>query len=120
MGDRGRFGPAVRRRCGSLLGGRSVWNYELEVGGGELSDDAAPAFEGMRLERRDGTTILVGHVRDQAALQGVLTRISDLGLALLSAKSREELTIVDAPGLNATRQNCPSASLTSLQRTVSA
>jgi len=63
--------------------------YELEVGG-ELSDDAAPAFEGMRLERRDGTTILVGHIRDQAALQGVLTRISDLGLTLLSAKSLDD------------------------------
>ena len=63
--------------------------YELEVGG-ELSDDAAPAFEGMRLERRDGTTILVGDIRDQAALQGVLSRISDLGLTLLSAKSLDE------------------------------
>ena len=39
--------------------------YQVVVGG-ELSDDAAPAFKGMRLERREGTTILVGRIRDQA------------------------------------------------------
>jgi len=66
-----------------------VREYELVVDG-ELSDDAAPAFEGMRLERRDGTTILVGRIRDQAELQGVLTRISGLGLTLLSATSADE------------------------------
>jgi len=63
--------------------------YQVVVGG-ELSDDAAPAFKGMRLERREGTTILVGQIRDQAELQGLLTRISDLGLTLLSAKSTDE------------------------------
>ncbi len=66
-----------------------VREYELVVAG-ELSDDAAPAFEGMRLERRDGTTILIGHIPDQAALQGVLSRISELGLTLLSANSSDE------------------------------
>jgi hypothetical protein len=63
--------------------------YQVVVGG-ELSDDAAPAFKGMRLERHEGTTILVGRIRDQAELQGLLTRISDLGLTLLSAKSTDE------------------------------
>lgn len=66
----------------------AVREYELVVDG-ELSDAAAPAFEGLRLERRDGTTALVGRVRDQAELQGFLTRISDLGLTLLSAKSTD-------------------------------
>jgi hypothetical protein len=44
----------------------------------------------MTLERNDGNTILVGLMRDQAELQGVLTRISDLGLTLLSASTIDE------------------------------
>ena len=52
---------------------------------GELSDQAAVAFEGMELRRENGTTVLVGFVRDQAELQGLFQRIGDLGLALLSA-----------------------------------
>ena len=63
--------------------------YQVVVDG-ELSDKAAPAFKGMRLERREGNTILVGHIRDQAELQGLLTRISELGLTLLSAKTIDE------------------------------
>ena len=58
--------------------------------GGELSDDAATVFKGMTLERSDGNTILLGRMRDQAELQGLLTRISDLGLTLLSAKSLDD------------------------------
>ena len=64
----------------------AVREYQVVVDG-ELSDDVAPTFHGMRLERRDGNTILVGHIRDQAELQGLLTRISELGLTLLSAQS---------------------------------
>ena len=41
------------------------------------------AFEGMTLTRADGTTVLTGPVRDQAELQGLLQRVSDLGLTLL-------------------------------------
>ena len=52
---------------------------------GELSDQAAVAFEGMELRRENGTTVLVGFVRDQAELHGLFQRIMDLGLALLSA-----------------------------------
>ena len=63
--------------------------YQVIVGG-ELSDDAATVFKGMTLERSDGNTILLGRVRDQAELQGLLTRISDLGLTLLSAKSLDD------------------------------
>ena len=44
----------------------------------------------MILERSDGNTILLGRMRDQAELQGLLTRISDLGLTLLSAKSLDD------------------------------
>jgi len=62
--------------------------YRLTVEG-ELSDVAGQAFEGMTLIRGDGTTHLVGRLRDQAELYGLLQRVSDLGLTLLTA------TVVD-------------------------
>jgi hypothetical protein len=67
-----------------MLGEMPVREYRLVVEG-ELSDQAAPAFEGMTLTREGGTTVLVGRVRDQAELQGLLRRVSDLGLTLLEA-----------------------------------
>lgn len=63
--------------------------YKLTVAG-ELSDEAAAAFGGMSLERHDGTTVFVGEVRDQAELQGLLSRVSSLGLTLLSASTLED------------------------------
>jgi hypothetical protein len=57
---------------------------------GELSDRAGRAFEGMTLTREDGMTVLLGRMRDQAELQGVLQRVSDLGLTLLSATAMNE------------------------------
>jgi hypothetical protein len=57
----------------------------------------------MRLERSGGETHLIGEVRDQAQLQGLLARIADLGLALKSlapiaprAVDRGALTVADA------------------------
>jgi hypothetical protein len=58
--------------------------YRLTVDG-ELSDQVSSAFAGMTLTRDHGHTILEGSVRDQAELQGLLQRVSDLGLTLLSA-----------------------------------
>jgi hypothetical protein len=66
--------------------------YRLIVEG-ELSDDLALAFPGMALTRTEGSTALTGTVRDQAELQGLLRRTSDLGLTLLEAKA-----IDDRPG----------------------
>lgn len=42
-----------------------------------------PSFGGMTLERIDGNTTLTGRVRDQAELQSILQRVSDLGMTLL-------------------------------------
>jgi hypothetical protein len=58
--------------------------YRLTVEG-ELSDSVSSAFSGMTLTRTAGKTILEGPVRDQAELQGLLQRVSDLGLTLISA-----------------------------------
>jgi hypothetical protein len=54
---------------------------------GELSDELGSAFADMRLTREEGQTLLVGQVRDQAELQGLLQRVSNLGLTLLSAST---------------------------------
>jgi hypothetical protein len=63
--------------------------YRLIVEG-ELSDRVGQAFHGMRLSRENGTTVLVGPVRDQSELQGILQRVSDLGLTLISASAIPE------------------------------
>ncbi len=60
--------------------------YRLVVQG-ELSDRVEAAFEGMTLTRDEGNTRLEGLVRDQAELQGLLRRVSDFGLTLLSANA---------------------------------
>ncbi|USQ77348.1 hypothetical protein [Ornithinimicrobium cryptoxanthini] len=42
-------------------------------------------FDGMTIEpQADGSTLLRGHVADQAALHGLLARLRDLGLPLVS------------------------------------
>ena len=66
-----------------------VCTYRVVVDG-ELSDSIGLAFEGMSLSREDGRTVLVGAMRDQAQLQGVLRRISDLGLTLLSVSALDD------------------------------
>jgi hypothetical protein len=58
---------------------------------GELGDRFESAFAGMTLTRADGTTTLTGDLRDQAELQGVLQRVSDLGLTLLEARAIPEI-----------------------------
>jgi len=50
---------------------------------GELGDDFELLFEGMRLERARGTTVLTGRL-DQAQLGGVISRAQDLGIELVS------------------------------------
>lgn len=57
--------------------------YELVVRG-ELGERFALVFEGMRLEPRDGMTVLTGAVVDQAHLHGLIERVQDLGLELVS------------------------------------
>jgi hypothetical protein len=51
---------------------------------GELSQRYLPAFEGMTLATGDGQTAIIGPVIDQAHLHGLLNRVGDLGLELIS------------------------------------
>jgi outer membrane PBP1 activator LpoA protein len=56
----------------------------------ELGDRYASAFEGMRMETQEGQTILIGEVKDQPHLFGILDRINGLGLELLSVQAFSE------------------------------
>jgi hypothetical protein len=52
---------------------------------GHLDARWAAWFDGMSLSREsDGTTILHGPVTDQAALHGLLRKVRDVGLPLVS------------------------------------
>jgi hypothetical protein len=61
--------------------------YEIRVRG-VLDEHWSDWFEGFGLRRDEAadTTVLVGMVTDQASLHGVLSRILDLGLPLLSVR----------------------------------
>jgi len=54
---------------------------------GEL---AGRSFPQMRIVYKNGNTVLVGPVRDQAELTGLLQRFSDLGLNILSVTTVDE------------------------------
>jgi hypothetical protein len=64
-------------------------SYRLELEG-ELSDQAAQRFVATRLTHERGNTVLVGRLRDQSELDGLLQRVSDYGLTLLSLRTSEE------------------------------
>ena len=70
--------------------------YEIRLRG-HLDARWAAWFDGMTLTREgDGTTCIHGPVADQAALHGLLRRVRDLGLPLLSV-TRLEPGQADAP-----------------------
>jgi hypothetical protein len=50
---------------------------------GRLTDRFATSFDAMVAEAGDAETALVGRVRDQAHLYGILERLRDFGLELL-------------------------------------
>ena len=62
-------------------------SYQLVVRG-ELNDKYAYLFEGMQMARLGGTTVIAGRVRDQAELHGLIERIEELGLELLSVQQQ--------------------------------
>lgn len=53
---------------------------------GHLDTKWSDWFEKMAISSRSGKTILTGPVADQAALHGLLIRIRDLNLTLLSVQ----------------------------------
>jgi hypothetical protein len=64
--------------------------YEISIQG-RLDERWETWFDGMTLSTDPaGTTLLRGHVVDQAALHGLLARLRDLGLPLVSVRRVEE------------------------------
>ena len=58
--------------------------YEIRVAG-HLSPQWVDWFEGLTITlEEDGNTLLTGPVADQAALHGLLKKVRDLGMSLLS------------------------------------
>ncbi|NTU78660.1 MAG: hypothetical protein HGA45_04525 [Chloroflexales bacterium] len=64
--------------------------YVLRVAGA-LDAHWAAWFDGLRMTvAADGTTTLAGPLADQAALHGVLRKIRDLGLIIISVERQRE------------------------------
>jgi hypothetical protein len=63
-----------------------VSGYEIRVKG-HLATRWAAWFDGMTLTpQTDGTTLIHGAIADQAALHGLLRKLSDLGVPLVSVR----------------------------------
>lgn len=61
--------------------------YEIRIRG-HLDDTLASWFDGLTVSNlEDGNAVLSGPIPDQAALQGLLKRISNLGLTLISVNT---------------------------------
>jgi hypothetical protein len=71
--------------------------YEIRVTG-HLDARWAAKFDGLTLSHEvDGTTLLTGLVTDQAALHGLLQRVRDLGVPLVSV-NRADPDLGRGPG----------------------
>ena len=69
--------------------------YQIRIRG-HLDDRWTGWFEGMAITQEKGATLLTGPVVDQAALHGLLKKVRDLGMPLLSVKCLEP----DQPDVN--------------------
>lgn len=64
--------------------------YQIRVKG-HLDDTLAARFEDLKTSNLEaGDAVLSGHIQDQSALQGILSRISSLGLTLVSVNAVNE------------------------------
>lgn len=71
-------------RKAASANGQTASGYEIRVKG-HLDARWATWFDGLSfIQAGDGTTIIYGAVVDQAALYGLLRKVRDLGLLLVS------------------------------------
>ena len=78
---------------GTLINERKLQvpeNYKILIGG-HLQDRWEDSFEGLKICRNDdGTTTLFGALSDQIALHGVLLKIRNMNIKLISINPIEE------------------------------
>lgn len=83
--DSRRTGPETSRAGASSE--PSIYAIRVE---GSLDPSWSAWFDGLTVEPLPhGETVLVGPVRDQAALHGILAKIRDMGLPLLFLERRQ-------------------------------
>ena len=71
------------------MSGRAPWaGYEIRVEG-VLDQQWTVWFEGLAIDSDHSQTVISGPVADQAALHGLLNRVCDLGLVLVSVRRLE-------------------------------
>ena len=76
-------------RRGSQYDRHETRRYEIRLKG-RLDSSWAAWFGGMSLTHAsDSTTVLAGPVADQAALHGLLQKLRDLGMTLISINESE-------------------------------
>jgi hypothetical protein len=82
--ERGSTRSAMTKRQASSSDREESSRYEVRLQG-HLDVRWAAWFDGLSLSREsDGTTVIRGPITDQAALHGLLRKVSDLGLPLIS------------------------------------
>lgn len=59
--------------------------YEIRISG-KLDQTWADWFDGFQMIYQGNDTVLIGTVQDQAALFGLLTKLNNLGLPLISVQ----------------------------------
>jgi hypothetical protein len=79
----------MTERHSSTPGRAVAGRYEVRING-HLDARWAAWFDGLSVRHgSDGTTVLSGPIADQAALHGVIQRVRDLGLPLVSVTQVE-------------------------------
>jgi hypothetical protein len=74
--------------CGRSYDKPAVYQICVE---GILDEKWSTWFNGFTMDpQKDGTTFLTGVVADQSALHGLLARLRDLGLPIITARRVEE------------------------------
>ena len=62
-------------------------NYLIRIQG-ELDETWSDWFDGFAITQQNGESLLEGQVTDQAALHGMLAKINELGLSIISVERK--------------------------------